>query len=88
MGYGTAMTVTAIGDAVNTASRLESMNKELKSQLIVSADVASKAGLDLTAFESRHIEVRGRTTALEVRVLPSALDLASVLEREPSAAMR
>ena len=67
MGYGTARTFTAIGDAVNTASRLESMNKEMHSQLIVSEDVTSRAGVDLSGFDVHEVEVRGRTDALRVR---------------------
>jgi len=79
MGYGTARTFTAIGDAVNTASRLESMNKEMKSQLIVSEDVAARAEVDLSGFEVREVEVRGRTEPLLVRVLPNAQELRSRL---------
>jgi adenylate cyclase len=80
MGHGRATTLTAIGDAVNTASRLESMNKEHGSQLIVSEDVAALAGLDLSGFPRQELEVRGRTTALAVRVVADARDLAAVLE--------
>ncbi|HSR73096.1 MAG TPA: adenylate/guanylate cyclase domain-containing protein, partial [Kiloniellales bacterium] len=36
MGYGSATSVTAIGDAVNTASRLEALTKELDAQLVLS----------------------------------------------------
>ena len=36
MGYGTAFGLTAIGDSVNTASRLEAMTKEHAAQLIFS----------------------------------------------------
>lgn len=79
MGYGHARSLTAIGDAVNTASRLESTSKEFAAQLIVSEDVASRAGVDLSVFERHEIEVRGRTTLLPIRVIPSALDLAPIL---------
>ena len=82
MGYGRARTLTAIGDAVNTASRLESSTKEFHAQLMVSEDVANRAGVSLAQFERHEIEVRGRTTALPIRVIPSALDLIPVLTHE------
>jgi adenylate cyclase len=75
MGYGHAVSVTAIGDAVNIASRLEAMTKELGAQLVVSAPVGRHAGVDLEAFPLREIEVRGRARPLEVRVVMNALSL-------------
>lgn len=75
MGYGRATSVTAIGDAVNTASRLEALTKEYSAQLIVSAPVAAHAGVDLSRFALKQIDLRGRSQALEVHVLGSALDL-------------
>ncbi len=79
MGHGRATTLTAIGDAVNTASRLESLNKQYGSQLIVSADVAALAGVDLSRFASHEVEVRGRTTPLGIRVIADASELEPVL---------
>jgi adenylate cyclase len=79
MGYGAARTLTAIGDAVNTASRLESMNKDYHSQLIFSEEVATRAGVDPSRFERHEIEVRGRTTLLPVRVVMNAHDLLPAL---------
>ena len=79
MGYGAARTLTAIGDAVNTASRLESMNKDYHSQLIFSEEVATRAGVDPSRFERHEIEVRGRTTLLPVRIVMSAHDLVPAL---------
>ena len=75
MGYAEAMSVTAIGDAVNTASRLEGMTKELGGQLVVSESVARRAGVDLSGFANREIEVRGRSEPLTVYVVPNARDL-------------
>ena len=75
MGYGAATSLTAIGDAVNTASRLEALTKEYDAQLIVSAPLAGHAGVDLTGFPHHQIDLRGRSQALDVHVLKSALDL-------------
>jgi adenylate cyclase len=75
MGYGRATSLTAIGDAVNTASRLEAMTKDFSAQLIVSAPLAAHAGVDLAGFPHHQIEVRGRSQPLEVHVIASALDL-------------
>src|SRR5205809_347864 len=57
MGYGNAAAITAIGDAVNTASRLESLTKNFACELVVSEKTAR---LDLSAFLRRDIEIRGK----------------------------
>jgi adenylate cyclase len=75
MGYASATTVTAIGDAVNTASRLESLTKDFACQLIVSEEVAARAGADMSGFQRREIEVRGRREMLAIRVVPQATAL-------------
>jgi adenylate cyclase len=75
MGYGAASSLTAIGDAVNTASRLEELTKEFGCELVVSEAVAARAGLDLSAFPHHEIEVRGKREALAVRTLPRAAEL-------------
>ena len=75
MGYGRAKSLTAIGDAVNTASRLEALNKEYGSQLIVSEDVAVRAGIDLSTFPSVGVALRGRTRPLGVHIIPDARTL-------------
>jgi adenylate cyclase len=79
MGYGRANTLTAIGDPVNTASRLETASKEYASQLVVSQEVAERAGLDLSAFPSHQIAIRGRTTALTIYAIAEATQLEPVL---------
>ena len=47
MGYEKATSLTAVGDSVNTASRLETMTKEFKAQLVVSEAVAHSASITL-----------------------------------------
>ena len=80
MGYGKAVSVTAVGDSVNTASRLESLTKTYACELVISEAVALRAGIDLGAAPRHEIEIRGRVERLVVRTLASARDLPA-LER-------
>ena len=75
MGYSAVRSVTAVGDAVNTASRLETANKDFHSQLVVSAEVVERAAADLSAFPRHEIEVRGRDEQVTVHVLDDATQL-------------
>jgi adenylate cyclase len=75
MGYGLASSITAIGDAVNTASRLEELTKEFGCELVVSEAVTARAGLDLAAFPRHEVEIRGKREMLAVRTLASAAEL-------------
>jgi len=58
--------LTALGDTVNTASRLESATKELGSMLVFSSVVATASGVDVSAARSSEITVRGRSEPLTV----------------------
>ncbi len=75
MGYGPAISVTAIGDTVNTSSRLEAKTKDFGAQLIVSQHVADLAGLDETTLQHEEIEVRGRKEPMRILVLDDARQL-------------
>jgi len=75
MGYGEATGLTAVGDTVNTASRLETMTKKFGAEIVVSETVAALAGVDLGAFPSQDIEVRGRTETVRARIIKEARDL-------------
>jgi adenylate cyclase len=75
MGYGKAVSVTAVGDAVNTASRVESLTKTYTCELVVSEAVVDRAGIDLGAVPRHDIEIRGRVERLVVRTLTSAREL-------------
>ena len=87
MGYGGTMHVTAIGDTVNVASRLEAAAKEFDAAIVVSDAVVALSGLDLSGYESREIEIRGSTKPLDIRVVPQGVELpAGFAEATASAA--
>ena len=75
MGHGNAAAITAIGDAVNTASRLESLTKNFACELVVSEETVSRAGFDLSDFPLHEVEIRGKREMLAVRTLASAAEL-------------
>ncbi len=75
MGHGAATQITAIGDTVNTAARMESMTKEFGIQLLVSSEIEKAAGVDLGAFELADVTIRGRDQSLSARKIPSANDV-------------
>ena len=72
MGYKHASNLTAIGDAVNTASRLESATKEHACELIVSDAVAGKSGADFSRIRATEISVRGRTQPMKIHTVEDA----------------
>ncbi|MEZ5930649.1 MAG: adenylate/guanylate cyclase domain-containing protein [Alphaproteobacteria bacterium] len=75
MGYRQATSLTAIGDAVNVASRLEALTKEFNAQLVVSARLSRRADVDLSVYQSREIDIRGRKRPLRMHIVPDAASL-------------
>jgi adenylate cyclase len=75
MGYGNVAAITAIGDAVNTASRLETLTKNFACELVVSDETVSRAGLDLSGYPLHEIEIRGKREMLAVRIVERAAEL-------------
>jgi adenylate cyclase len=69
MGHGEAMYLTAVGDTVHVASRLQDMTKDFDCQLVMSEHVAMLAGIDTIAFPRHEITVRNRSEPLAVRVV-------------------
>src|SRR3546814_1050857 len=55
---------TALGDSMNTASRLESANKSLKTGILISAEAAASAGRDDLVPMGR-VTLRGRARPVE-----------------------
>jgi adenylate cyclase len=75
MGFGTIHTLTAVGDTVNTASRLESATKELNCQLVVSETLVKAAALSSEIGKAHEIELRGRSATLHVYAIKNAATL-------------
>lgn len=69
MGYGAAKTLTAIGDTVNVASRLESKAKEFGAAIVVSEPALTQAGQDTADLRSEQITIRGRNSQMKVFLL-------------------
>jgi len=69
MGYGAAKTLTAIGDTVNVASRLESKAKEFGAAIVVSEPALTQAGQDTADLRSEQISIRGRNSQMKVFLL-------------------
>ncbi|HEV7873838.1 MAG TPA: adenylate/guanylate cyclase domain-containing protein, partial [Enterovirga sp.] len=72
MGYGRAVGLTAVGDTINTASRLEGLAKELDAELVLSAELANRAGFDLAGHELQTLTMRGRVAPLDAWIISSA----------------
>jgi adenylate cyclase len=78
MGYERATHLTAIGDTVNIASRLEQLTKEFAAELVVSQELLDRAGVDLGAYESHDVEIRGRQGRLTVRAVKRVSELTAM----------
>ena len=69
MGPPNAPTISAIGDNINIAARLESLSKDYDTLLVVSEDVLNKAGITNVSLPSHTVTVRGREEALNIVVV-------------------
>ena len=74
IGYGRVMSLTAVGDGINVASRLEAAAKGFEVDAVVSAELMARAGRapDLAC---RSLPIRGRSDALDVYLVADALAL-------------
>ncbi len=75
MGYGSTMYLTAVGDTVHVASRFQDLTKQYRAQLVISEQVAQRAGIDVSMFPRHEIAVRNRRQPLAIRVIDDARGL-------------
>ncbi len=76
MGPPRSQIVTAIGDTVNTAARLEGLTKEYNCSIVLSRRAAEAAGLDLAGQTLHECAVKGRTGTVEFYALETAPEMA------------
>ncbi|MBM4260050.1 MAG: adenylate/guanylate cyclase domain-containing protein [Deltaproteobacteria bacterium] len=69
MGYGATVHLTAIGDTVNVASRLQDLTKEYACQLVISEQVARHAGVEVAKLPRHELNVRNHNEATSIYVV-------------------
>ena len=66
IGHSATAALTVIGPVVNAASRLEGLTKEKKCQLVVSRELAFRAGWSAEGLPVEDVTVRGFSEPIEV----------------------
>ena len=77
IGYGESIELTAIGSAVKVAVELQALAKERDVQLVLSQEVAQRAGWSPPAEQLTRVTVKGSDEPLDVIDIPRGRDLAA-----------
>jgi adenylate cyclase len=75
VGDDKRLTFTALGDAINVASRLQDMTKSLHCEAVISDEVRRGAGLDAGALPVTTVPIRGRSAPLPICTVTLAREL-------------
>jgi adenylate cyclase len=79
MGSAEAVYLTAVGDTVHVAARLEQLTREHDCELIISEAVARRAGLSVDGLPRHELTLRNRAEPLVVHVIADAGQVAADL---------
>ncbi len=88
MGYGSSIHLTAIGDTVNVASRLQDLTKEYSCPLVISEQVANDAQLNVNDLSRYEITVRNRREPLAIFIVEDVAALADQADLRAKALSR
>jgi adenylate cyclase len=75
MGPPRSQVITAIGDAVNTCARLESLTKDYNCAVVISRQAAEAAGLSLDGEQLHEAPVKGRRQPVQFYALKSLAEV-------------
>ena len=79
MGPPHSPNLSAVGDNVNVAARLESESKSLRCTLVVSTALAAAAGVDFSAYPRHEAELRGRAESVPVYAIDDPRELPRIV---------
>jgi len=80
IGYRDHRVFTALGDAVNVASRLQDMTKSLGCAAVISDEVMMTGGLSADVVPPRQVAIRGRSEPMTVHAVDDASLLAALVD--------
>jgi adenylate cyclase len=81
IGHGKATQLTAVGDTINTASRLEGLAKQHDVELAVSAEIVEQAGFSFAGQQKEDLPIRGRAATIETWIIPKVAAIEPFLHR-------
>jgi adenylate cyclase len=84
MGYDETRYLTAVGDTVNAAARLEALTKEYRVELVVSEEVLARAEVPAAEYPRHQLTLRNRESPLEIAVIADARKLAEKVIAAPA----
>jgi class 3 adenylate cyclase len=86
LGAGKKIEFTVLGDTVNVASRLEALNKEFKTRVILSEATCDQLGEESDVRMLQEITIRGRETSTKIFELISVKEGGRIYETQPKLA--